>query len=135
MVTELPGKMCNLRDGNDVVLFYLAMPFGWNGPPAHFAAFGDALTIIHRAHGMSDTDWYGPSPFRSRLYAGDGIFAEILRKIRMGACTNCWETSAKGLLGPLAKKTKQARGRGRVEATTRHPWIYFRRQRNAHQTA
>ena len=102
MATELPGKIFGLDNGFDVVLVYLAMPFGWNGSPAHFAVFGDALTLIHRNFGMADPTWFGSHPFHSRLYVGDGIFSEVLRIQRMDACTECWERIAKGLLGPTA---------------------------------
>ena len=102
MATELPGRFFGIEGGSDLVLIYLAMPFGWNGSPAHFAAFGDALTVIHHNFGISDPSWFGSHPFHSRLYVGDGIFAEVLRIQRMNACTGSWERIAKGLLGPTA---------------------------------
>ena len=37
MCTELPG--CALGRPLDLILFYLAMPFGWNGAPANFFHF------------------------------------------------------------------------------------------------
>ena len=45
MCTELPGGPLG-RD-HDLVLFYLAMPFGRNGSPASFALFGDAIPHMH----------------------------------------------------------------------------------------
>ena len=87
MATELPGKMFGLTAETDIALLYLATPFGWNGSPAHFAVFGDALTIIHCSHGVSNPEWYGAHPFRSKLYVDDGIFTELLRTHRMRACT------------------------------------------------
>lgn len=42
MVAGIPGARVGL--GPDIIIFYLVAPFGWNGPPAHFAQFGDAVT-------------------------------------------------------------------------------------------
>ena len=78
------------------------MPFGWNGSAAHFAAFGDALAIIHCAHGVSNPDWHGIHPFRSKLHVDDGIFAELLREQRMKDCAGMWGEIAFGLLGSTA---------------------------------
>ena len=42
MCTELRGGF--LGRPRDLVLFYLPMPFGWNGAPARFTIFGDAIS-------------------------------------------------------------------------------------------
>ena len=78
------------------------MPFGWGGSPSHFAALGDARTIIHGERGLSDFDWNGAEPFSSRLYLGAGIFIELLRRRRMGNWAQSWGRVAKGLLEAAA---------------------------------
>ena len=45
---------------------------------------------------------HGDEPFLPRLYVDDGIFADVLRRQRMNACTDSWGGIAKGLLGPAA---------------------------------
>ena len=49
MLTDLPGQFFGVYE-DDIVSIYLAMPFGSNGSPSHFAVFGDALTLIRGAH-------------------------------------------------------------------------------------
>ena len=75
------------------------MPFGWNGDPAHFAYFGDAITKAHVQCGLARALTPMKHAFRSVMYAGDGIFAEVAAPERMAASTQCWEHLAKGILG------------------------------------
>ena len=98
MVTEFPAAHVSM--GYDLICFYLVMPFGWNGATAHFARFGDAVTLAHCRCGLS-----GPSvtlmrhAFRSVLYVDDGIFIELDIPERLNASTACWEFLTRGLLG------------------------------------
>ena len=46
---EFPGGF--LVQGRDLVLIYLVIPFGWNGAPANFAIFGDAITCSQAKFG------------------------------------------------------------------------------------
>ena len=66
MLTELPGKFSGVSGDADAVFIHLAMPFRRNGSPAHFAVLGDAITWIHRAHGMSGPNGHGLEPFAPR---------------------------------------------------------------------
>ena len=98
MVTELPGRFFKMK-GQDIVLIYLVMPFGWNGSPAHFAVFGDAITAAHCAHGIADHPELSQLPFLSRMYVDDGIFVELRQPVRMQTSTLVWEKFTRGLLG------------------------------------
>ena len=98
MATELTRRFFNLQ-GKDVVMFYLAMPFGRNGSQAHFAVFGDAIAAAHCAHGLADHPELSQLPFQSRMYVDDGIFVELEKIPRMNTSTAVWEKFARGLLG------------------------------------
>ena len=54
MRTEFPGGF--IGRPRDLVLLYMAMPFGWNGAPANFAIFGDAIACLHAKFGMGRPD-------------------------------------------------------------------------------
>ena len=90
MLTELPGKFFGVDGDDDVALIYLPMSIGWDGSPSRFAVFGEAITLIRRAHGVSNSQWNGQEPPKSRLYLGDGIFIEVIRNRRMAACAYQW---------------------------------------------
>ena len=98
MATELTGRFFKMQH-SDVVLFYLAMPFGWDGSPAHFAVFGDAITAAHCARGVVGEPHMSQFPFLSRMCADDGIFFEIDQSVRLKASTSAWEFFTRGLLG------------------------------------
>ena len=100
MCTELPGG--ELGQVHDVVVFYLVMPFGWNGSPANFAVFGDSISLIHAQFGMGRPDWFLPIPFLSRLYVDDGLLFDIKNAIRQLANTTTWEAITVGVLGDEA---------------------------------
>ena len=57
MVPELPGRHIGLCF--DAVLFYLVMPFCWNGSHANFASFGDAVSLAHQPNGLIRQGWAG----------------------------------------------------------------------------
>ena len=100
MVTEFPANHVNLP--GDLVCFYLAMPFGWNGAPSHFAVFGGAIAGAHVRCGLHQPVTLMRHSFRSMMYVDDGIFIEIAAPERMLATTLCWERLTKGALGPTA---------------------------------
>ena len=101
MVTEFPASHVHLE--NDVVCFYLAMPFGWNGAPAHFARFGGAITRAHSRCGLSrKCNTLMKHAYRSVLYVGDGIFVELDIAERMAGTNTCWEFLTRGVLGNSA---------------------------------
>ena len=89
MATELPGKFFYIQ-GGDIVLFYLSMPFGRNGSPAHFAVFGDAITAAQCARGLAGRPELPQLPFQSRMYVDDGIFVELEKTIRMSTSAAVW---------------------------------------------
>ena len=76
MATEIPGKYLDIPPC-DIVLKYLEIPFGRNGPPAHFSVFGDAITAPHCVHGVVAAGGDYDVPFAPRLYVGDGIFSDV----------------------------------------------------------
>ena len=98
MVTESPGKFPGPK--NDIVLFYRSIPFGWNGAPAFFAAFGDDTARIHRASGTGLPLWNSRHSFTSRLYVDDGISVELMNRQRQEDAIRLWERVTTGLLGP-----------------------------------
>lgn len=102
MITELPGKIFGSDEAADVVLIYLDVPFGRDGPPAHFSVFGGALALLRRARGMSDSQRYGSEPSQSRLYVDDGIFADVIRRQRMNESTDSRGRIARGSSAPTA---------------------------------
>ena len=97
MGTELPGA--HFGYNHDIVFFYLAMPFGWNGAPENFALFGDAISAIRSRFGMGDPSWRTTSPFLSFVYVDDGMFFDIRNSTRQQANTATWERITKGVLG------------------------------------
>ena len=66
------------------------MPFGWNGAPANFAIFGDAIAAIHSQRGMERPGWLPPFPFLSKLYVVDGLFPDLKIRRRQSPNTNAW---------------------------------------------
>ena len=82
MCTEFPGWV--LGREYDLVLFYLAMPFGWNGSPANFAIFGDAVPHIHSQFGMGRPDWFASLDVLSKLYVVDGLLFDLEISMRFG---------------------------------------------------
>ena len=80
MCAEIPG--CFFAISRDLALLYLAMPFGWNGAPANFAIFGDAITRIHAKFGTGRPDWFLSMPSLSKLYDDDGLLCEMRNAIR-----------------------------------------------------
>ena len=104
---------------HDVVLFYLAIPLGWNGAPANFAIFGDAIASMRAQFGMGRPDWFLPISSLSELYVGDGLFFDIGDQHRRRANTLVWESIAVGLLGPHAlnvSKMEEECRRGAIRA-------------------
>ena len=68
MCAEFPG--CLLGRPHDLVLLYMAMPFGWIGAPANFAIFGDAISRMHACqvwHGVAGLVLPYISPFKTIL--------------------------------------------------------------------
>ena len=54
---RIGGPILRMRIKKDAVLFYSPIPLGWNGPPAHFAALGDAVRKIHASYGLVNPSW------------------------------------------------------------------------------
>ena len=96
LVTEFPSDHVHLED---LVCFYLAMPYDWNGSPAHFAFFGDAITTSHVQHGLCNPATLLLHLFRSVLNADGGIFAESNVPGRLFDATHCWGGMTRGILG------------------------------------
>ena len=61
MCTELAGGI--LGCSRNLVLIYLAMPFGRVGAPANFAIFGGSVTRIHGEFRTGRQGSFLPSPF------------------------------------------------------------------------
>ena len=111
MVTEFPAVHVAMSD--DLVCVYLAIPFGWNGAPAHFARFGDAVTRAHRRCGpVSCITTLMKHAYVSFLYVDDGIFVEVNVPERLLATTLCWERLVKGVLGKNAINTDKLEEEG-----------------------
>ena len=101
VIAEFPADHLLMND--DLVCVYLAMPFGWNGDPAHFARFGDAATRAHRRCGpLWATSTLMRHAFHSFMYVEDGIFVEVDVPERLSSTTRCWGYLAKGILGKNA---------------------------------
>ena len=94
MVAEFPSDHVHLK--SNLAFFYLALPFGWNGSPSHFARFGDSVTSDHRRCGLSAPNTLMRHSFRPVLYADGGIFVEINSAERLRATTQCWERLMNG---------------------------------------
>ena len=97
MCAELPGNHFNFP--TDFAFCYLDMPSGWNGAPANFAQFGDAVSAIHSHCGTTSPHWYRPFPFFSLLYVDDGVFYGRKIRRRQERDTSTWERITKGLSG------------------------------------
>ena len=95
--TEFPARHVSLS--RDLICIYLVMPFGWNGSPANFARFGDAITLARQQCGLRRGDRHLHHSFRPRTYADDGIFIEINARRRLNATAACWGFFAKCILG------------------------------------
>ena len=99
------------------------MPFGWNGAPANFAVFGDAISNIHAQFGMHRTDWFSSLAFASRLYVDDGVFSDVKMPIRQLANTLVWESTTLGLLGPKSLNLDKMKEEG--DRGTTHTMLGF----------
>ena len=98
VVTEFPASHVHME--HDLACFYLVMPFGWNGSPAHFARFGDAVTRAHNKCGLGRlSHTLMRHARRSVLYVDDGIFIEVNMRERLSGTTACWGHLTKGVLG------------------------------------
>ena len=97
MCAELHGNHINFP--TDLSFCYLALPFGWNGAPANFAIFGEAVSAIHPHCGTTSPHWYRPFPFLSRSYVGDGMFFGPKIRPRQESNTSARERIEKGLKG------------------------------------
>ena len=60
----------------DLVIGYLALPFGWAGDPGVFASIAGIVTRYHTLVHPPNMLWDGDQNFRSHLFAGDGILIE-----------------------------------------------------------
>ena len=80
MCTESPGGF--LGSPRDLVLFYMVIPFGWNGARAKFAIFGDAISCIHAQFGTGRPDWFISIPVLAKLYADAGHLVDIRNETR-----------------------------------------------------
>ena len=115
MVAEFPAAHVHFPD--DLVCFYLAMPFGWNGEHAHIAFFGDSFTIAHTQCRLSkDSSTLMRHSYRSVLYVDDGISVEIDAPERLFATTQCWEHLVRGVLGLEAINAEKLGEEGTWEA-------------------
>lgn len=80
-------------------MFLLSYALGRAGAPSHFSFFGDAIAKAHVQCGLTKASTQMRHSFRSVLYGGDGIFADVNAPERLPATTQCWEHMTKGVLG------------------------------------
>ena len=74
MCTELVDKELGISD--DVIVFYLALPFGWNGSPGIFALVGDYIRKVTSGYRPSTPQWESEIPFLVDIFAGDIMLVE-----------------------------------------------------------
>ena len=115
MCAELSG--CFLGRPHDLVLVYMAMPFGRKGAPANCAIFGDAISRMHAMPGMGRPDWYMSIRFLSKLYVGNGLLFDIRNAIRQRANALTWGHIMLGLLWPNALNQAKLAEKGQRSTT------------------
>ena len=115
MCAELPGGYPVYS--HDLVLIYLAMPIGRNGAPANFLLFGDSIACIHGKFGPGRLDRFLTLPFRSKLYAGNGLILETRNIARQNGSVSLRGKLTLGLLGPQATKQSKIAAEGQWIAT------------------
>ena len=88
-VTEFDGHHFGL--GEDILMFYGVLPFGWGSSPGHFCRFSDAIARLHQLHGPSRPLRNMSDALRSEMYIGDGLFIGLEIGDREEQSTGKWE--------------------------------------------
>ena len=74
LCTEFPGNELGLA--HDIVLFWLALPFGWSASPGYFQTCARLITKLHCAH-RSLSPVTGNFPFISHMFVDDAMLIEV----------------------------------------------------------
>ena len=96
----------------DISLFYLAIPFGRDGPPANCAISGDAISAIQSHRGMERPGRSSQFPSLSELYVDDGLFSDLKNRRRQTLNTTAWEPTTRGVVGRKAINADKLAGGG-----------------------
>ena len=97
MNTELIGSELGIAD--DVMVCYLALPFGWNGSTGAFATDGDFIREVVCGYRSSTPQWESDLPFAVEVFADDLMLIEPRLGRRLDMTSSSVDWAVKQCLG------------------------------------
>ena len=94
---------------NNVVFFYLVLPFGFAGSPGIFGRVMEGVQVFHQTHDISHPHLNGQESLSALVCIDDGMFMELRLGNRPQISVNTWELGARlfmGIAGISGKKLR-----------------------------
>ena len=107
----------NADNGENLIFFYLVLPFGFTGSPGIFGRLMQAVQFFHRCHIPPNPEWNGRERLSAELYVDDGMFLEVRMGDRPQISVGNWELGVRLFLGQtgISKKKLDIEGQWATE--------------------
>ena len=84
-----------VSNGDNILFFYLDLPFGFTGSPGIFGRLTQAAQWFHRLRAPPVPSWNEEAPPHADVFAGDGMFIELTIGDRPQIAVETWGRGAR----------------------------------------